>query len=863
MLTIQTRTGTVKSLDNQDRMIRELSEIRSHDGSLNKKLDDLVNNHENLVRQMVEILSSNATSVVRSDGYNRSQASHLGTGLINAVQNSPQQMEDEDVSRLKVSPKRLARVRERFIDIYRYDSMFDREAGVADAHPDTLKWIFNDPSGDTHMWDNIGQWLESDDQLYWITGKMGSGKSTLMKYMSERPLATSATGQEPRCMPNLLRWAKDQPLFIAKFYFWAGSNEETRIQTSVEGLYRTLLTQILEAYPDAAPRVSPRRWENIRLFNRDFNPPGITELKITLAKAIEYVSSQAKVCIFIDGLDEFEGEDDDLKGLITWVKILVKTLPVKLCVSSRPWRVFEDALQDRPQLRMEDFNFRDIQQYVWRTFHDDPNFRDRKKMEAAFCNQLLDDIVTKAEGVFLWVHLVSMRLLQAMSRGDLGCDLSRILNELPVKMEKVYAHILENLDLKDHAAKYFLLMQAFLGQPGALTFSFADDIGQDSEFSFKMSKGPLTQAESEYRVTEMRKRLNSRCRGLLCVSTESLTFCGHFDKGLVHYCHRSAKDYLTMDSVQAKLIDMLDVSFDPHLRLCSAHLAQWKCCASSYTGQYQAIYTCAEHAAKVASENYDMMIRVLDDLDPDFEDLSYIYDYRFERNPWFGGTLLSFAVALGIREYVKRKLGRVQGCVVRSSLVHLASSKWPRSRRWRPGLDKSQAGFARMQDFRRASRGKKVEWPLLLDALLSASPPDPKMVSLLLENGADPNLIVRCEDWNEGALDLVLARLFSKGTDQISPDAKKAWVETLCLLLQHGAKPHKSDVRSLRKFIGGNLIHELKLPHMGRHREFMSKHLAFVGFGCLHGGNLEGEADNEIEGGMVELSGGRSNINVF
>lgn len=313
----------MKSLDNQDRMIQEFSEVRGYDKGLKERLEYLVRKHEGFVQQIIEILSSNATSVVRPNGYNQPQASQLETDLVNAMQNSPQHIEDEESSRLKMSQSRLARVQNQFIDMFWYDSMFDREAGVAEAHPDTLKWIFKDPCGEIHTWDNFREWLESEDQLYWITGKMGSGKSTLMKYISEE---LHISGEFPgnleadkkrRCTPYLLRWAEGQPLFIATFYFWAGSNETKKLQTSVEGLYRTLLTQILEAYPEAAPRVSPRRWENISLFNTDSKPLGTTELKTMLTKAIEYVSSRARVCLFIDGLDEFEGENEDLKGLIT------------------------------------------------------------------------------------------------------------------------------------------------------------------------------------------------------------------------------------------------------------------------------------------------------------------------------------------------------------------------------------------------------------------------------------------------------------------------------------------------------------------------------------------------------------------
>lgn len=813
------------SLYNQDTMILELAESRSQDQSLKERLDEMARQQEGFGQLIVEIFSSATSSPVRSNASSTKTSFELE--LMNTVQNAPQGIGDEDVSGLQMSASRLAYVQSQFIDIFRYDSMFHREAHVAEAHPSTLKWIFDSPRREIRKWDNFSQWLESEGQLYWITGKMGSGKSTLMKYISEEITASSRTRRQRRCTPYLLRWAKDKPLFFATFYFWAGSNEETRIQTSVEGLYRTIITQILEAYPDAAPRASPRRWESLCLLNRTSKQLDTTELKVILSNAIDYVSSVAKVCLFIDGLDEFEGDDNDLRNLVTWLKKLLETSQIKLCVASRPWRVFEDALLDRPHLRMEDFNFDDIQKCVWQRFNDDPNFRAKKQVEAAFCNQLLDEIVTKAEGVFLWVHIVCTNLLHAMSRGELVSRLSEILKELPEKMERLYDHIIDNLEPceKDHAAKYFLLMQASSGQPDALIFSFADDIDDDDEFSLRMRKKSLANAELQYRVTELRKRLNSRCRGLLSLSMEALYV------GTIQYCHRSTKDYLTMVNIQKKLIDMLHAPFDAQLRLCSAHLAWWKC-ATYYSRfeQLTSLYTCAEHAAKVASESHDMMVRILDELKPDFNAHSYIDDDHFGPRPWFGANILSFAVVLGVNNYVKSKVGRDQGCVVHSRPIPRAWHKraFGEFRKNRKALSNQEAGIGEMQRFLGVKRSEKVEWPLLLDAFLGTKRPDSGMVSLLLENGADPNLTIRGEGWEKSALNVVLDRLMEGYSSRFS-EVEQACVDSICLLLQHGAKPHRSYVRFLWAFLGEELVHAHKLPHLGRHRKFISDLFSLYG----------------------------------
>lgn len=868
----QIRTGMMKSLDNQDSMIQKFSEVRSHDEGLKERLDHLADKHEGFVQQITEILSSTATSVIRFSGYNQPQASQLEMDLMNAMQSSPKEIGYEDISGLKMSPSRLARVQHQFIDMFRYNTMFDREDGVVEAHQGTLKWIFNNSTDETRAWNDLGQWLESEDPLYWITGKMGSGKSTLMKYISEelpipgKFLKSSEAGKKRRCTPYLLRWAQGQPLFIAMFYFWAGSNEETRIQTSVEGLYRTLITQILEVYPEAAPHISPRRWENVCLFNRDSKPPRITELKGILTKAIQYVISTAKVCLFIDGLDEFEGDSDELEGLITWVKTLVETSPAKVCVSSRPWRVFEDALQDRPHLLMEDFNFKDIQQYVLSRFHDDPNFTAKKQIETDLCDELLHEIVFKAQGVFLWVNLVCISLLAAMSAGDLVGRLKRILKELPAEMEKLYDHILDNLEpaYKDYAAQYFSLMRL---EPNALIFSFADDFGEDREFAINMAKKSLTDAESQYRMTELRKRINSRCRGLISLAPKATA---EWDTENVHYCHRSVKDYITLGTVQEKLTGMFNAPFDPHLTLCSAYLARWKYCERDcfHYERLRIILCCVKHASKVVGESF-IMIRLLDTLDAELggklplsfrsEKNSHFHvaktDVRahFGRDPWFGGTLLSLAVALGAIEYVKSKVGREPNCLVKTSFPTTTPTQ-----DFRPYLNigltgRSERSLMREKDQHlsmidqlqfKAWQTAQVEWPLLLDALLAAALPNPAMVNLLLENGADRRLMIRRAAWARSALNMVFYRLrtFPLLEDiwpsiQLDRTERKAWVDTLCVMLQHGAKPDRSDVEFLRKLLGEIVMEAQRLPHLGRHREIISKLLTIFDQTSIAGGS--------------------------
>jgi predicted ATPase len=61
----------------------------------------------------------------------------------------------------------------------RYASIKKTHRSITDSHKGTFDWAFsrNGPG--------FVEWLESDASLYWINGKAGSGKSTLMKFIAE------------------------------------------------------------------------------------------------------------------------------------------------------------------------------------------------------------------------------------------------------------------------------------------------------------------------------------------------------------------------------------------------------------------------------------------------------------------------------------------------------------------------------------------------------------------------------------------------------------------------------------------------------------------------------------------------------
>lgn len=70
-----------------------------------------------------------------------------------------------------------------------------------------------------------------------------------------------------------------------------------------------------------------------------------------------------KLCLFIDELDEYEGDENEIAELFREISQLPN---VKCCVSSRPHLAFLDEFAGCPGLRLEDLTYPDIERFVSR-----------------------------------------------------------------------------------------------------------------------------------------------------------------------------------------------------------------------------------------------------------------------------------------------------------------------------------------------------------------------------------------------------------------------------------------------------------------------------------------------------------------
>jgi hypothetical protein len=506
------------------------------------------------------------------------------------------------------------RAEDRILRSLRIESMSERYSQIIEAHAATFEWIFKNPATEDPLWGDFTQWLQSGEGIYWINGKAGSGKSTLMRYIYDHQ----------RTKTLLRMWSKEFPLTVASFFFW---NSGTPDQKSQNGLLRCLLYELLSQNRHLIPVVLLDQWQDEYIDPIEWRQNFRWNTHV-LRRALNALRDQNQICLclFIDGLDEYEGDKDGTYAeIISFLVGLVRSPNIKICLSSRPWLVFEDAFRHSLSLKLQDLTFKDITRYVDDKINGHARMRELCHWDAERANNLTWEIVTKACGVFLWVKLVVKSLLDGFTNRDRISDLQRRLRELPADLESFYKHILINHIPPFYYEQSSQLLQYFMDRPRLninyhahrpprapiclLILSLAEE--KDSMLFSYPPRQLLSSDDIQYRVNEMAARLKSRCGGLLEVSPN----LGH-----IGYLHRTVRDFLKLPDTRLLLLSRTKSSFNPDEALFKAHILFFKYVMDYedfFVGRRYSRYidTALQHARQAMDVTGNSYARLLDELD--------------------------------------------------------------------------------------------------------------------------------------------------------------------------------------------------------------------------------------------------------
>lgn len=152
------------------------------------------------------------------------------------------------------------------------------------------------------------------------------------------------------------------------------------------------------------------------------------------------------VCLFIDGLDEYQGDMHELIALFRELPYRICPGKVlKVCLASRPESVISLSLGVCPGLRMQDHNLDGIKSYVSATI---TRLRTSQPDEVRLQN-LSASIAYKAEGVVLWARFAVSEIIQAYAGGETEVEVDRRLRALPGELEGLYANIFKRMRPED------------------------------------------------------------------------------------------------------------------------------------------------------------------------------------------------------------------------------------------------------------------------------------------------------------------------------------------------------------------------------------------------------------------------------
>jgi hypothetical protein len=387
---------------------------------------------------------------------------------------------------------------------------------------------------------NFLTWLRCGEGVFHISGKAGSGKSTLMKFLC----AHKSTKKE------LQIWAGEgRKLVFASHYFWKASGDE--LQMSLAGLQRSILFETLKHCPDLIPSLFERQW-NVLSNNVPFVIAGLisdSDTKNAFEALIRTGSFlHHRFCFFIDGLDEFHGQHTEHLKLSRDLQRWASSSSVKICASSRPYLEFNKLVtSDDRRIHLHELTRHDIYLFSRQMIED--NLLDDLERVKDYYLRLVERVVERSDGVFLWARLVVCSLLEGMLRHDKEGVLNLKLDAMPRDLNGLYTELLNNLDYDDRirAEKMMLLTACSPLKMGCVSYAFIDYLG-DPNFPPCNGEKPVSWGSFEETAKDVELQLKSLTKGLL------ETVLGRSDDATVglrrevQFFHRTVRDFILEDS---------------------------------------------------------------------------------------------------------------------------------------------------------------------------------------------------------------------------------------------------------------------------------------------------------------------------
>ncbi|CAG8221817.1 unnamed protein product [Penicillium olsonii] len=217
--------------------------------------------------------------------------------------------------------------RQCLLESLRFEQLDNRESNIQTAHIKTCQWLLSHP--DYEKWLDPGKSIQHHGFL-WISGKAGTGKSTIMKF----------------AYANMKRKDHNRGPLTAAFFFNARGGY---LEKSILGMYRSLLLQLLKGYPDLQAVL-----DDLEDISHSDDCPSLSVLKDLFRKAIATLGQRSFTC-FVDALDECD--EQQVVDMVQYFEDLaeqsmVNSILFRICFSSRHYPYI--SIQRGLRLTLED-----------------------------------------------------------------------------------------------------------------------------------------------------------------------------------------------------------------------------------------------------------------------------------------------------------------------------------------------------------------------------------------------------------------------------------------------------------------------------------------------------------------------------
>lgn len=287
--------------------------------------------------------------------------------------------------------------------------------------------------------------------VLWLVGKMGTGKSTLLKRELQVSQKVNRRPMLQEMLNNTLSSSEqtvdssDRPIVAS--YFYSFSKYEVEAQRMLQSLIFQLLYQERRFFPALR-----NRWQMSRFEDKPVSTWVVDELLHIFHAILNFQCLQRRIELFIDALDE----SDESQLVLETLKMIPhrngqQNIVVKVLAASRHSRGIT-RLPAARQVILEDHNSDEIKKVIQKSISSIQDLlRGNRQIQFLERLQEFEAILTrKARNTILWVSLTLSTVHTDLEDANFSiANMMAALEKIPDDLEKLYSVIVDKFRAPD------------------------------------------------------------------------------------------------------------------------------------------------------------------------------------------------------------------------------------------------------------------------------------------------------------------------------------------------------------------------------------------------------------------------------